>query len=251
MKLKPGGIDYLKQKAKGYISYYRGNIPYTFAKRIEKGEIPKGLLFTPVIRCFMEKFQEQVYMKTKENIDDTLDRTSSAAANFVFPGLNPEKNDLRGYYSTEGLNIVLQQLNSDGAKLRNLINRKLFNGKLNKSEEDNFMIESEDKNITGNILKLEYLRFFSIKFYKIIKRLFKLVDGNKGSRTAFIYSNLVRAGGMELFAETLKQNGYLEYQEDSRNYDIKDDTIDYKTGLPYSDFKKQKKLALLNQQYLF
>jgi hypothetical protein len=243
MKLKPGGIDYLKQKAKGYISYYRGNIPYTFAKRIEKGEIPKGLLFTPVIRCFMEKFQEQVYMKTKENIDDTLDRTSSAAANFVFPGLNPEKNDLRGYYSTEGLNIVLQQLNSDGAKLRSLINKKLFNGRLNKSEEDNFMIESPDKNITGNILKLEYLRFFSIKFYKIIKRLFKLVDTNKGSKTAFIYSNLVRAGGMELFAETLKQNGYLEYQDDSRNYDIKDDTIDYKTGLPYSEFKKQKKIS--------
>ena len=87
MKLKPDGLEYLKQKANGYISFYRGNIPYTFAKRVDKGKISDGLLFTPVIKCYMKEFQDTVYLKTKENIDDTLDRTSSAAANFVFPGL--------------------------------------------------------------------------------------------------------------------------------------------------------------------
>jgi len=240
MKLKPSGLEYLKEKAQGYISYYRGNIPYTFAKRVEKGKIPEGLLFTPLIKCYMEKFQEDVYLKTKENVDDTLDRTSSAAANFVFPGLNKDKNDIIGYYSTEGINTVMAQLNSDGPLLRSLINKKLFNGKISKEDEDNFIVENSEKNITGGILKLNYLRYFSIKFYKIIKRLNKLVDGKKGARTAFIYSNLVRAGGMEMFSESLKQNGYLEYQEDSRNYDIKDDTIDYKTGKTYSQFKKEK-----------
>jgi hypothetical protein len=34
-------------------------------------------------------------------------------------------------------------------------------------------------------------------------------------------------------------NGYLEYQEDFKNYDIKDETIDYKTGLKFIDFKKK------------
>ena len=241
MQLKPGGLEYLKEKAKGYISFYRGNIPYTFAKRVEKGKIPPGLLFTPVIRCYMEDFQDKVYLKTKENIDDTLDRTSSAAANFVFPGLNSEKNDIQGFHSTEGLNNILQQLNGDGPKLRSLINKKLFNNKLPKSVEDNFIFESEEKNISGDILKLQYLRFFSIKFYKLIKRLNKLIEGRKGAHTAFIYSNLVRAGGMELFAECLRQNGYLDYQENNKNYDIKDDTIDYKTGKKYSEYKKEEK----------
>ena len=241
MKMKPGGLDYLKDKAQGYISFYRGNIPFTFAKRIDKGEIPDGLLFTPVIKCYMEKFQDDVYLKTKENIDDTLDRTSSAAANFVFPGLNKDKNDIQGYYSTDGINTVLAQLNSDGPKLRTLINKKLFNGKLSKAEEENFILESSEKNITGNILKVEYLKYFSIKFYKIIKRLAKLVTGNKGSSTAFVYSNLVRAGGMEMFAECLRQNGYLDYQEDNKNYDIKDETLDYKTGKTYAEFKKEKR----------
>jgi hypothetical protein len=34
-------------------------------------------------------------------------------------------------------------------------------------------------------------------------------------------------------------NGYLEYQENSKNYDIKDETIDYKTGIKFIDFKKK------------
>ncbi len=241
MKIKPGGLDYLKEKARGYISFYRGSIPYTFAKRIEKGVIPNGMLFTPVIKCFMDTFQYDTYMETTKNFNDSLDKASSAASNFVFPGLNKDKTDLQGYYSTEGMNTVIAQLNTDGAKLRGLINKKIFNGKLSKGEEENFIFENDKKNITGLILKMPYIKKFSTKFYTIMEKLSKLVEGQKGSSTAFIYSNLVKAGGMELFAETLLQNGYLEYQEDPRNYDIKDETIDYKTGLTYLEFKKSKK----------
>ena len=88
MKIKPGGIEYLKEMAKGYISFYRGSIPYTFADRVEHGVIPEGMLFTPLIQCKMHEFQYNAYIKTKENIDDTLDKTSIAAANFVFQGMN-------------------------------------------------------------------------------------------------------------------------------------------------------------------
>ena len=240
MKIKPGGLDYLKEKARGYISYYRGSIPYTFAKRVEKGVIPSGMLFTPVIKCFMEKFQYDTYIETTKNFDDTLDRASSAASNFVFPGLSKDKTDLIGYYSTEGMNTVVSQLNTDGAKLRSLINKKIFEGKLSKGEEENFIFENDKKNITGLILKMQYIKKFSTKFYSILEKLAMLVEGNKGSSTAFVYSNLVKAGGMELFAETLLQNGYLEYQDENNNYDIKDETLDYKTGLTYLDFKKKK-----------
>jgi len=239
MKIKPGGLDYLKEKARGYISYYRGSIPYTFAKRIEKGVIPSGLLFTPVIKCFMEKFQYDTYLETTKNVD-TLDRASSAASNFVFPGLSKDKSNLVGYYSTDDINTVISQLNTDGAKLRSLINKKIFNGNLSKGEEENFIFENDKKNITGLILKKQYIKKFSTKFYTILEKLAMLVEGKKGSSTAFIYSNLVKAGGMELFAETLLQNGYLQYQDENTNYDIKDDTLDYKTGLTFLDFKKKK-----------
>jgi hypothetical protein len=238
MKIKPGGLDYLKKMANGYVSFYRGSIPFTFAKRIDMGIIPKGMLFTPVIECNMEPFQLKTYNTTVEDTDDTLDKASTAAANFVFPGLNNTKTELMGYYSTDGLTTVLSQLNTDGQKIRSLINKNLFNGKLSKGDEDNFMLESDKKNITGLILKLDYIKKFSTKFYNIINNLGKLVDEKIG--TAFVYSNLVKAGGMELFAEALLVNGYLEYNENSSNYDIKDETIDYKTGLTFLEFKKKK-----------
>ena len=237
MKIKPGGLDYLQDKARGYISYYRGSIPYTFAKRVEKGEISNGLLFTPVIKCYMSNFQYQTYSKT-EILNDSLDKASSSVSNFVFPGLNDTKNDIIGLHSTEGSIKILEQLKENASKLKELINKKLFNGELSKEEEEHFIMDNEKKNITGLILNIKYIKQFSIKFYKLIIRLSKLIKDKKGPGTAFIYSNLVKAGGIELFAESLKQNGYLEYNENSSNYNIQDNTIDYKTGLTYKYFKK-------------
>ena len=243
MKIKPGGIEYLKQKSSGYVSFFRGNIPYTFAKKIDKGIIPNGLLFTPVIKCFMEVFQYDTYIKASKYIDDKLNKASSASANFVFPGLNKEKNDLIGYFSNDGINIVLSQINTDGDKLKQLINKKLFDGKLSKEVEENFLLINEKKNLSGYILKKQYLKCFSIKFYKALNRLNKLfVDkSDKKLGTVFVYSNLVNAGGIEIFAEVLLMNGYLEYNENYNNYNIKDDTIDYKTGIPFSEYKKKYK----------
>jgi len=241
INFKEGGEEYLKKMASGYISYYRGSIPYTFAEKIDKGEIPEGLLFTPLVRCLMEPFQLKAYDITSKNVDDTLNKSSSAASNFVFPGLD-SNNNLVGLYSTDGLNKLLLTLSSNKDLLMKNINKKLFNGKLTKQEEMNFIIPTESKNISGLILNLKYLRVFSIKFYKCINRLSKLTDDNKGSGTAFIYSNLVKAGGMELFAECLKENGYLEYQEDTTLYDIKDNTLDYKTGKTFKEMQKSKKI---------
>lgn len=92
MDFKPGGIEYLKKKIRGYISYVRGSDPLTFAKRIDKGIVPKGLYFTKMTQCHMLPFQLATYNEAISVIDDSLDRRSEAVANFVFPGLNEKKN---------------------------------------------------------------------------------------------------------------------------------------------------------------
>jgi DNA polymerase III delta prime subunit len=240
MKFKPGGEEYLKQMASGYISFFRGNIPFTFAKRIDKGVISDGLLFTPVIKCNMNLFQLNTYNLAVSDFDDRLDRSSSAAANFVYPGLD-SIGKLVGYHSNEGLNKVLNQINNNKEELLKQINKTLFNSELDKSELSNFISESADKNITGKILELKYLKLFSSKFYQCILKLNRLIDGDKGAGTAFVYSNLVKAGGIELFAEALKVNGYLEYNENSSQYNIESHTIDSRTGKTFEDFKKEKK----------
>ncbi len=237
MTFKEGGEEYLRKMATGYISFFRGNIPYTFADRIDKGEIPDGLLFTPVIKCNMEDFQLKCYLDATKNFDDKLDRASSAAANFVYPCLDSD-GKLKGVHSNEGLNRVLAQLKNKDDLIK-AINKQLFGGTIKKEDIGNFINETENKNITGNILKLDYLKYFSSKFYKCIKKLNRIVEGDKGAGTAFVYSNLVKAGGMELFAEALKMNGYLEYVEDN-SYNITDTTRDAVTGLTLEEFKKKK-----------
>lgn len=238
MTFKPDGEKILAEMSRGYVSYFRGNIPYTFAKRIDKGEIPNGLLFTPVIKSKMLPFQLETYKKANENFDDTLDRASSAAANFVFPGLSDDKKNLTGYYSNDGVNKLITLLKNNKTKLFKLINKNIYRNKLNKSTLDKFISVSDSKKISGFILHLDYLKDFSIKFYNCINNINKLYKYNKG--TAFIYSNLVKAGGIELFASALEENGYLEYQENFSDYIFKDNTIDSITGKTYSQFKKEK-----------
>ena len=254
MKLKSDGLEYLKSNARGYISFYRGSVPYTFAKRNDKGTIPKELLFTSIVKCYMIGLQNETYfnlIKSNdiENLSDEVIEQEAASTsftsgtlllgNFVFPILNDNNTDLIGIYTSNGLIKLLSQLNSNPSKLCNIINDKIYNKKFSEQEIDNIIIPRKH-NISGLILKKENIKPFSIKFYTLLENLDELVEGKKGTWTAFIYSNFVNVSGIDLFAETLIQNGYLEYKNDFNNYDIKDNTKDYKTGLTYSEFKQQQ-----------
>lgn len=251
MELKPNGLEYLKRMTRGYISYLRGADPLTFAKKIDKGEIPKGLYFTKIIRCKMLPFQRNAYDETIRISDDTLDRRSEAIANFAFPGLSSEKKNLIGLYGREGINTLKNQLRVN----YELINRKIAQEILEKDNADNdtelINISEDGKSITGAILKIENLKYFSIKFYKALKKLNRLVWGKKGARTAFVYSNLVKVG-IEIFEQILLANGYLEFDENYNNYKIKGNTRCYFCGKTYkehqqSKIKKQESQSRLNK----
>jgi len=239
MVFKEGGREYLAKMLNGYVSHYRGAHPLTFAEGVEIGEIPPGLLFTKVIRCNMNKFQQAIYDKVIELKDDTLDRRSQSAANFVFPGLSEDKKELIGYIGEEGINIVRNQLSVNKQILLQKINTDLLQSKYNENNIQNIIYTHNTKKIlSGNILHIDNLHLFSIKFHTCLTNLNELVDGKKGSGSAFIYTNLVKVG-VELFKEILLINGYLEYIEsDNQSYDIQDNTLDSITGLTYAKYKQ-------------
>ena len=238
MEFKEGGKEYLQKMVNGYVSYFRGSNPLTFAEANEIGEVPIGLNFTKVSRCFMEKFQLQTYETVLDMTDDTLDRRSQSVANFVYPGLSADKNDIQGYSGEEGINIVRNQLKSNKKLLLDKINEYFFNGKYENPNE--LLIDNEKKkSISGSIFKLPYLKMFSIKFFTCFNNISELVVGKKGSGTVFVYSNLVRVG-IDLFKEVLLQNGFLEFSE-TGNYNILENTIDSLTGIPYKDYIKMEK----------
>lgn len=228
LSFKNNGMDYLRNMMKGYISHVRGADPLTYAKKIEKGVKTKGLLFTKVTRCHMLSYQEKAYNKAIREAEDSLDRKSEAVSNFVFPSLSSDKKTLEWIYGNEGLDTVKNQLKS----YSKLINEKLSKLLFGHTEESDLIYLSKDgKSITGRILQMPYLKLFSTKFYKALKKIERLVWSEKGASTAFIYSNLVRVG-ISLFNEILLQNGYLEYQENN-DYQINSNTKCYLCGKTY------------------
>jgi hypothetical protein len=232
IEIKDGGLEYFKNMARGYISHIRGADPLTYAKRVDKGVIPEGLIFTKVIRCQMMKLQRLTYnIAIKEIEEDTLDRKSEAVANFVFPVLTQNRKEITGVYGREGLNILKNQLKTNP----DLLNKKIGELIFKKKEEGYFIsLTGDGKSITGKIFHIDYLKYFSTKFYKAMKKINRLVWGKKGPMTGFVYSNLVKVG-IDLFHEILIQNGYLEFQENSSNYRIKSDTVCYYCGKQYKD----------------
>jgi superfamily II DNA or RNA helicase len=236
LDFKEGGLTYLKNMMRGYVSHVRGADPLTFAKRVDKGYKPNGLLFTKVLRCTMLSFQRKTYdLAETEHEEDTLDRKSEAVANFVFPGLSADRKELVGYYAGEGLNLVKNQLKVNGELINKKISKELFG---NDTERDLIYITQDGRSISGKILKLPYLKYFSIKFYKSLKKLNRLVWGKKGASTAFVYSNLVKVG-ISMFHEILLQNGYLEYQDDYTNYQLSPSTVCYFCGRGHAAHKSE------------
>ena len=236
LDFKPGGLEYFKNMARGYISHIRGADPLTYAKRIDKGEVPPELLFTKVVRCEMSDFQKQIYEAAVAETQDALDTRSEAVANFTFPGLTSNKKNITGYYGREGIDILKNQIKSH----YELLNKKIGTDILDNPDESEFIYLSQDgKKINGKIFHKKYLKQFSTKFYKCLKKLNRLVWAKKGPKTAFIYSNLVKVG-IDLFQEILIQNGYLEYQGDYNNYRIQNDTICYLCGKTYEEHSKMK-----------
>lgn len=245
MELKPGGLEYFKKMASGYISHLRGADPMTFAEKVDMGVKPKGLMFTKISQCEMGKFQLEAYEEAKKlavEEADALDRKSEAVSNFVFPGLNSDKTKLVGLYGRDGLTQLRNQLKNHYDKINNLIAKEILG--LKKYNEELININEGSKNITGAILKKENLKHFSTKFYQayvdIEDNLF--VGGpnsNTESRTGFIYSNLVKTG-IEIFQEILNINGFLPYEENKNNYQIKDNTKCYFCGKAHKEHENKQ-----------
>ena len=249
MEFKEHGTDYLSKMARGYVSYLRGADPLTFAKRVEMGSKPDGLIFTKVVSCKMYPFQRKIYDEAIDDKDDTLDRRSEAVANFAFPGLNDDKKTIQGFYGRTGVSLVKNQLKSYYEILNKKIASDILKGVDIESDTDLLYLSENNKTISGSILKFKYLKYFSIKFYRVLKKISRLVWGKKGARTAFVYSNLVKVG-IELFQEVLLQNGYLEYQDNPNNYTINANTICYYCGRTYKNHQndKLKQSAQLSRQ---
>ena len=228
MEFKPNGKEYLRNMIRGYVSYLRGADPLTFAERIDVGEIPPGLDFTKVTRCYMLPFQLDAYQKTVDIQEDSLERTSEAIANFVFPGLPKNRSDkgIEAYHGIKGIIEIRSQLKTNSETLCKRIASTILAEYDIKDPSSLMYLTENNKIISGEIFNEKYLKHFSIKFYKALFRINEAVYGKRGNGLIFVFSYLVKVG-VEVFQEVLQRNGYLEYQEVMSNYHFHSDTRCY------------------------
>jgi len=162
-------LDIFKEKIKGYVSYFRGAPQFVFPDTKIK-----------YVDCEMSEFQYKSYItvldKEKHNIK--YDRIKI----------------IKKFTSGEILNLPSNFF----LGLRIISNVSFPNKDIG---------EKGFKSFTGKSLELENLKNYSIKFYKIIKKI------NICKGPVYVYSNFLNFGGLKSFSKVLKAYGYKNYNK--------------------------------------
>jgi hypothetical protein len=172
-------LDLFKERIKGYISFFRGAPPYAFPETTVK-----------YVKCEMSEFQYKSYISVlhSEQSDEKNERIRSIRSFRKGQILNLPNNFFIG-----------TRLISNVAFPNKNVNEKGF------------------KSFIGKHLKLENLQNYSIKFYKIIKKI------NSCPGPTFVYSGFLEYGGLKSFARALEAQGYknyVDYGEGKKRYAI-------------------------------
>jgi superfamily II DNA or RNA helicase len=175
IKYTAKNIDLFKQSIKGYVSYYRGAPPFVYPETTIK-----------YVQCPMEKFQYRGYI------------TSMKYEEVTHKSNKPDGTKTSTKAFTEG---QLDELSTSFFIGSRLVSNVCF---LNKGIKQNGI-----DSFTGKYLDMENLKNYSIKFYKIMRKI------NKSTRPVVVYSNFLTYG-IYAFIKVLEHYGYSDYAN-SRN----------------------------------
>ena len=220
VKIKPNSLPYFKKMVSGYISYLRGADPVTFAYRNELGTVDKQFQFIKLIRCKMHGLQYITYKALAEKFkNDPLQQTVLAASNIVLPDIGKHSQ----LVPRTGNSGIFKLITSIHTNLTNIIDRLKIDLKKISSKikvTSNFLSIYNNKVISGDIFKLENLKYFSVKYYEALKNINDCVTGKNGVGTNFVYSRFIGAG-IHIFESVLRENGYIDYynKDNITNFD--------------------------------
>lgn len=200
--------DIYIEKTRGYISYLRGNSPFTFPLRLPSSvNIPKSELFDitkypsipdkfahikhkmsflELINCPMSKEQKEIYNKVMESENKSIWNDETQCSNFIYStfddlGSNEYSPDL--CYGKKGFNLIMKD---------------------RKNNNDSYKFKNEEY---GKRFLPENIKKYSAKIYKIIKNLEKSCEHGP----AFIYTSYLD-GGVKPLIIALEMAGYTPYK---------------------------------------
>jgi superfamily II DNA or RNA helicase len=163
-------LDVFKEKLKGYVSYYRGAPPYVFPETTIR-----------YVNCEMTNFQYRSYLTVLQK-------------EFKTTGANKIKSRLKAFRKGD----ILKLPNNFFIGTRIISNIAFPNKGINDEGFDSFK---------GVHLKIDNLKKYSIKFYKILKKI------KNATGPVFIYSNFKEYGGIRSLVKVLEYHGYKNYSK--------------------------------------
>lgn len=177
--VKAKNLDIFKERIKGYVSYYRGADPRAYPE-----------VTVRYVKCEMSNFQYRSYI--------TVLKEDKSKAGLDFK--RRHKVFVKGQ---------LKRLPSSFyGGVRMISNIAFPNKKIN---------ELGYRSLQGKELKMNNVKKYSIKFYRIIQRILR------GKGLMLVYSNFKEYGGLKSLARILEAQGFLdysEYGEGSRRYGV-------------------------------
>ena len=166
-------MDIFKERIKGYVSYFRGAPPYVFPEKIIK-----------YVKCDMNEFQYRAYLTVMKK-EDTMN---------IFKRMKEKEKEKETYHMFKAGTIITLP-NNFFIGTRIISNVAFPNKNIGKSGFDSFK----------NKYTKRELKTYSIKFYKILKKI------KRANGPVFVYSNFKEYGGIRSLAKVLDDNGYKNY----------------------------------------
>jgi len=198
--LTPDGIQIIKNKSKGYISYLRGENPISFPIRLYPDHNPENIMNkdnSPNINLFLNEIDPSERLSFLELYSSNLN------------GIQREKYQTE-FSKFKGLkNLQIQQEN----KLLQMSNIVFPSGNYG----DEGLLDCFNYKMKGSSPEYEYiddnefLDYNSIGDYSCkIKSILEIISKSEG--IIFIYTNWIKSGIIPLVL-ALEQNGYLKYND--------------------------------------
>lgn len=166
---KAQNLDTFKEMIKGYVSYFRGAPPYAFPESIIR-----------YVKCEMSSFQYRSYITVLQK-EEKKSGVSIKRRHKVFKYGQIKKLPNNFFIGTRIISNIAFPNRGIG--------------------------EKGYKSFKGIHLRLQNLKKYSIKFYKIIKRI------NRCSGTVFCYSTFKKYGGIMSFVRVLESQNYKNYAD--------------------------------------
>jgi len=227
--IKKSGIDILKKKSTGYVSYMRGENPINFPIRLypsnniltkkyrlnDKGEdieieenFDKLMLYKNVLSN-SQLVAYQYNLQKNSNSEDLSvgGMRELQICNITYPFHNSNNNEIN---TNDNINDIVNSLDIDDKLLYGRSGFERVFSVVKKTENSiSYTYKNKKDNLLNNFLSLDRLNEYSPKFASIINQ----IENTEG--VIFIYSQYLYGGTIPL-ALALEQNGIMRYGGESK-----------------------------------